>query len=132
MFSDDMQIFNDLYMSIEQLEELKEANMVIGSHSVNHLVMSKLSVAEQEIEIDESFKFIEEKLGKQKIKTFCYPYGGFHTFSKETEGILNNTGCDFSFNVESRNVTMVDLKDRPQALPRYDCNMFKYGQANKG
>ena len=132
MFSNDANIFKDLYMSIEQLEELKEANMVIGSHSVNHFVMSKLSEDDQEIEIGDSFRFIEEKLGKQKIKTFCYPYGGFHTFSQETEDILNDNGCAFSFNVESRDVTMLDFKSRPQALPRYDCNAFPHGKASMG
>ena len=132
IFSDDITIFNDLYMSIEQLQELKESNMVIGSHSVNHFVMSKLSVPVQAFEIGDSFKFIEEQLGTQKIKTFCYPYGGFHTFSQETEDILNDEGCAFSFNVESRDVTMLDFNTRPQALPRYDCNLFPHGKANLG
>ena len=119
-------------MNIKQLQELKEANMVIGSHSVNHFVMSKLSEDEQVYEIENSFNFIEKKLGSQQIKTFCYPYGGFHTFSKETEEILNNYGFDFSFNVENRDVIISDFKNRPQALPRYDCNLFPHGKANLG
>jgi len=131
-FSNDTEIFNNIYMSMEQLKALKEANMVIGSHSVNHFVMSKLSVEEQSYEIVDSFEFIEKNLGKQAIKTFCYPYGGFHTFSEETEKLLNKIQCDFSFNVENRDVTMTDFRTRPQALPRHDCNVFPHGKANLG
>jgi len=42
--------------------------------------------------------------------------------------VLEENGCLFSFNVEPRDMTTQDILSRPQALPRYDCNMFPHGQ----
>ena len=101
--------------------------MVLGSHTVNHPVMSKLSAEEQEKEIVVSFQVIESITGKSALKTFCCPYGGFHTFTPRTEASLEKHACLFSFNVEARDIGKKDLASRRQALPRFDCNAFPYG-----
>ena len=101
--------------------------MVFGSHTVNHPVMSKLSLEMQKYEVDESFKIVDSIVPTSELKTFCYPYGGFHSFTNETEKLLISANCDFSFNVESKNVNNKYLKDRIQALPRFNCNEFPYG-----
>ncbi|MDQ6814471.1 MAG: hypothetical protein M3040_12085 [Bacteroidota bacterium] len=102
--------------------------MVIGSHIISHPVLSKLSAVQQENEISQSFKFVEDVCIILPYKTFCYPYGGSHSFTNETERLLNNEGCSFSFNVEARDVSIANLLVRPQALSRYDCNYFPQGQ----
>ena len=86
---------------------------------------------EQEREIVESFAFLEDVTGSRPI-TFCYPYGGFHTFTEDTEQLLATHGALFSFNVEARDVSTDDIRHRPQALPRHDCNMFPYGKPSFG
>ena len=131
-FSSDEEIFNNLYMNIEQLKEMQDNGMIIGSHSVNHFVFSKLSEDDQHYEINSSFNFLERSIGKPRIKTFCYPYGGFETFNDYTESVLSDCGCDFSFNVEYRDVELKDFENRPQSLPRHDCNQFPYGKASLG
>ncbi len=118
----------DYYLSIDNLKEMKSNGMIIGSHTENHMVMSKISEDVQREEIINSFNFLKNELGEQEIKTFCYPYGGFHTFTERTEELLCDNGCDFSFNVEQRDINVNDLKNRIQALPRFDCNQFKYGE----
>ncbi len=117
-----------LYMQPHHLQALHEAGMIIGSHSVNHPVMSTLAPAEQENEISTSFAFLEAHLGPLSPRTFCYPYGGKSTFTETTEKILEKQGVTLSFAVDPRDITEEDLRNRPQALPRYDCNMFPYGQ----
>ncbi|HDZ5086887.1 TPA: polysaccharide deacetylase family protein [Campylobacter jejuni] len=111
---------------------MHENGMILGSHSVNHCVFSKLANEEQEKEIHDSFNFLEKTIGKLHTKIFCYPYGGFHTFTDFTQKILKDSNCNFSFNVESRDITPNDLIKQPQALPRYDCNEFSFGQSNLG
>jgi peptidoglycan/xylan/chitin deacetylase (PgdA/CDA1 family) len=110
-----------------ELAHMHNSGMILGSHTVNHLVMSKLTVSEQEQEIVSSFEMIESITGKQTLKTFCYPYGGFHTFTPETEKLLESNSCLFSFNVEPRSIDQRDLMTRKQSLPRFDCNAFPYG-----
>lgn len=131
-FSSDRAIFNALYMSEGELKKMHENKMILGSHSINHLVLSKLSEKEQEHEIRGSFDFLQRLLGGFYVKCFCYPYGGFHTFTPFTERLLNAEGVSFSFNVESRDTELKDIKTRPQALPRFDCNEFEYGRASLG
>ncbi|WP_249355257.1 polysaccharide deacetylase family protein [Campylobacter sp. MIT 12-5580] len=131
-FANDELIFKNLYMSEKELIKMHENKMILGSHSVKHFVFSKLSENEQIKEIHHSFDFLEQLLTKLETKLFCYPYGGFHTFTDFTEKSLSEFGVAFSFNVESRDTKLEDLKMRPQALPRYDCNEFDFGKASFG
>ncbi|EAL7040572.1 polysaccharide deacetylase, partial [Campylobacter jejuni] len=128
----DEDIFKNLYMNKDQLKTMHKNGMILGSHSVNHRVFSKLKNEEQEKEIRDSFSFLEKTIGNLNVRIFCYPYGGFHTFTDFTQKTLNNANCNFSFNVESRDVILNDLINYPQALPRYDCNEFDFGKANCG
>ena len=123
---DEEKIVNDFYLSLDEIKTMQTAGMIIGSHSADHPVMSKLSFQEQEIQIENSFSFLEKTTNGLAYKTFCYPYGGFHSFTVET--ILQQNDCLFSFNVESRDIISDDLLHRKQALPRYDCNMFAHGK----
>jgi len=125
-FPNEDELIADFYMTDRELLEMHANGMVLGSHTVNHPVLSKLAVEDQEKEIRESFDLLESVIGKTAMKTFSYPYGGFHTFTSETEKILTENGCLFSFNVESRDIGQQDL-NRRQALPRYDCNEFPFG-----
>ena len=118
----------DFYMTVEQIKELNDKGMLIGSHTVKHPLLSKLTRNEQIQEIKDSFEFLNNVCGGLQHKTFCYPYGGFHSFTSETEMILENENCEFAFNVEHRDVSKLDLSSRRQALPRYDCNHFPFGK----
>ncbi|WPE15953.1 polysaccharide deacetylase family protein [Candidatus Thioglobus autotrophicus] len=123
-FPNEKDMVKKFYLSKDNIIEMHKSGMIIGSHTVNHKVMSRLTLDEQRYEIEESFLFLEELLGPKSVKTFCYPYGGFHSFTKETEVILDKNKCLFSFNVESRDINHSDLADKCQKLPRYNCNMF--------
>ena len=63
-------------MSWDQIKELRQAGMEIGSHTISHPYLSKLPESEQEEEIRGSKEIIERHL-KEKIAHFCYPYGDF-------------------------------------------------------
>ena len=119
---------SDYYMTPAEFKEMHCNGMMIGSHTVSHPVMSKLSGKEQETEIKESFSFLENIVGELNPKTFCYPYGGFASFNDETERILEAESCRFAFNVEPREIQSDDLINRKQALPRFDCNQFQFGE----
>lgn len=118
----------NFYLTVEEINEMNNSDMIIGSHTVTHPVMSKLNVAEQQEEINGSFDFLSSVTNTLEIKTFCYPYGGFHTFTAESEKLLQEANCLFSFNVEHRDISIDDIINRPQALPRYDCNAFLHGK----
>jgi peptidoglycan/xylan/chitin deacetylase (PgdA/CDA1 family) len=129
---DQAALIRDFYLSTEDIADLKAHGMIVGSHSCSHPVMSKLDVESQRRELAQSFDFLERATGGLGVRTFCYPYGGFHSFTADTERLLTELGSEFSFNVEQRDVAERDLLHRPQALPRYDCNQFPHGKARMG
>lgn len=64
------------------------SNWEIGSHSVSHRKLSKISKEEVRAEMAESKKLIEEKTGRV-VTMFSYPHG---RASAETEVIARETG----------------------------------------
>jgi len=120
----------EFYITSEQIKLLQKNGMIVGSHAVSHRVFSKLDIHEQEQEIRESFDYLDEVTGGLDIRTFCYPYGDKGSFNAESERLLEEAGCSFSFKVEPRNITEDDLLISRQALPRFDCNNFMFGKAS--
>jgi len=94
-FPDESRLLHSFYLLPEEIRALQESGMLLGSHTVSHPVLSTLSNNDQQKEIEESFSVLESITGKQSIKTFCYPYGGFHSFTPETERILQKNNCLF-------------------------------------
>jgi peptidoglycan/xylan/chitin deacetylase (PgdA/CDA1 family) len=119
----------ELYVPVDKIKKMQHAGNIIGSHTVSHPVMSKLSKMEQNAEINDSFNYLSANI-KLDVKTYCHPYGGFHSFNEETVKALDNSGVEFSFNVESREICDNDLASSIQFLPRFDCNEFPFGKAS--
>lgn len=120
---------NKFYISEVNLKEMSDYGMIIGSHTVNHPVMSKLNLLEQFNEINVSFDTLI-KIGVCKDKTYCHPHGGFLSFDSNTINLLNEHNVLYSFNVESREIVAEDFIKSKQFLPRFDCNLFDFGQVS--
>jgi peptidoglycan/xylan/chitin deacetylase (PgdA/CDA1 family) len=120
---------SNFYVTADQLVEMSSQNMLIGSHTKSHPVMSKLSAQEQCAEIESSFGFLSS-LCQLPLRTYCHPYGGFHSFNDDTVRLLKNCRVDFSFNVEGREINSDDRLRSIQYLPRFDCNQFQFGSAS--
>ena len=117
------------YISEDNISTMEDNGMVIGSHTVSHPVMSKLSLTEQCNEVSESFNVLS-KICSLKHKTYSHPYGGFHSFNEDTISVLKDNNVDYSFNVESRQICLSDFKNGRHRLPRFDCNEFPFGKAS--
>jgi peptidoglycan/xylan/chitin deacetylase (PgdA/CDA1 family) len=129
MFASDDNLLNSFYLSVEEIKEMQNSGMIIGSHTNDHWVMSKLDEKAQENQIKSSFEWLQSIIPSERCRTFCYPYGGAHSYNADTEILLKKYGVEFSFSVEPRDIDTNDLLNMNQALPRYDCNLFPYGQA---
>lgn len=64
------------YMNVEQILEMHNAGWEVGSHSMNHLDLSKVNAEMARAEIVGSRKALEDMLGIP-ILTFAYPFGAF-------------------------------------------------------
>jgi peptidoglycan/xylan/chitin deacetylase (PgdA/CDA1 family) len=68
---------DDLFtpMSWAQLQSLDPALITIGSHTVNHPILTTLDRAAQDHEISHSRVWLEQQL-QRPVPLFCYPNGG--------------------------------------------------------
>ena len=66
------------YLTWEQCIEMKNSGLVeIFSHSKRHVFYNNLPVRAIRDDVTNSYKIIEENLGKQDLKVFAYPYGAY-------------------------------------------------------
>jgi len=115
--ADEAAFASELYMSVDQIEELRAAGMHIGSHGYSHAWLNHLSADEQASEIDQSLGFLRNLGVPSENWTMCYPYGGFNGALLQH---LENRSCRLGFGVEAR---IADLdRDNYLVLPRIDTN----------
>lgn len=117
------------YIHPKNIKKMEDSGMIIGSHGESHPVMSKLNKSSQKQQIIRSFDYLHS-ICKMEHKSYCHPYGGFHSFDNKTIEILNENKVQYSFNVESRDLEENDLLKKRHLLPRYDCNEFQFGKSS--
>jgi peptidoglycan/xylan/chitin deacetylase (PgdA/CDA1 family) len=107
----------ELYMSLDQVGQLHETGMHVGSHGYSHAWLNHLSPAAQQTEIDLSLGFLRRAGIPLENWTMCYPYGGFDDSLLD---VLRGRECKLGFTVEAR---VADLeRDGRLTLPRIDTN----------
>lgn len=84
------------YLTWDQVKELHKSSWDILPHGMTHPHLPMLSAAKQKIQIVESRRLIEERLGS-KADVFCYPYG---EFNNDTLAILKEAGFRYAFTIQ--------------------------------
>jgi len=119
-FFDETKLFNDVYLSKKEIIELELNGNIIGSHTISHPVLSRLSYIDQYNEIKQSFDFINT-IVNQNYRSFCYPYGYKSSYNQDTLKILKdlkvNDACIFDNKIQKNNINRFELS-------RIDCNQF--------
>lgn len=108
---------DELYVSEQNLGEMRAAGMEIGSHGYAHDWLDSLPVAQQAADIDRSLDLLERIGVARQGFYFCYPYGAY---TGETVDILRARDCAAA-------VTTKVALARPDTanlleLPRLDTN----------
>jgi peptidoglycan/xylan/chitin deacetylase (PgdA/CDA1 family) len=88
-------------MTESELREWMAAGHEIGSHSLRHLRLSRLSQRDAREEITASKKKLEDILGAP-VRHFCYPYGDWNEALRDL--VLDagyQTGCTLNFGVNT-------------------------------
>lgn len=65
------------FIPIQALREMAETGMEIGSHTLTHPRLAKISPAQARKEIFDSRKRLEDALGREVV-SFCAPYGNWN------------------------------------------------------
>ena len=86
------EIDNIRYLSWDNCLEMQSSGLVeIFSHSKRHIFYDKVSIRTIRDDVLESYKAIDDNLGKKDFKVFAYPYGAY---TKGTVRTLKNNGID--------------------------------------
>ena len=78
-------------MNWEQIRDLAASGMEIGSHTVNHPILSRIPEKQVWYEIAESKKRLENQL-RQSVTSFCYPNGKKEDFNETAKRLLKKAG----------------------------------------
>lgn len=114
---DEQSFADELYLNENQLREMLDAGMWIGSHGDEHLWLNSLLAKEQRHEIDASLDFLAGLGVQTRDWVMCYPFGGYDDSLLE---ILREKGCALGLTV---NVGVANLsKHDALLLPRLDTN----------
>lgn len=109
--NDEFNFSKDLYLEVNQIEEMSNEGMVIGGHGD---ISENLTLLDNyKSDINESIKFISKY--SEKI-TFSYPNGGFND---EIKNYMSETGCYLSYTTVPSTLTDLDDIDYLE-FPRYD------------
>ena len=109
----------ELYMNIDEVQNLVKSGMYVGSHGSRHYWLDKISFDEQEKDIQESLTFIEKIGAVSKDWVMCYPYGAYNN---ATLALLHKYQASAAITTEARIANLTN--DNPFELPRLDTNDF--------
>ena len=109
----------ELYMSVNEVRELINNGMYVGSHGSMHYWLNKISPEEQEKDIKQSLNFLESVGASTRDWVMCYPYGAYND---STLSLLEKFEAALGITTEMR---VANLKaDNSFTLPRLDTNDF--------
>jgi peptidoglycan/xylan/chitin deacetylase (PgdA/CDA1 family) len=119
-FFNEEELFKEVYLSIDDIKKLALNGSIVGSHTVTHKVLSRLSYQEQYSEIESSFNFIN-RITKQDYKSFAYPYGYKSSYNSDTLKVLEELNVDDACIFDNK---AQQVKIKRYELSRIDCNQF--------
>ena len=85
-----------LFMNWAEAAALVQGSMAIGSHTHDHLSMSKVSFQAQVAQLTRSHEVPRRNLGAD-VKAFAYPYGSRDAFNGDTMAALEQCGFEIAF-----------------------------------
>jgi len=83
-------------MTWDEIRELRNGGMSIGSHTNTHTVLATLPGEEQRRELEESKAALEERLGAP-VRSIAYPVGTPAHFTAETCRLAQEAGYEAAF-----------------------------------
>lgn len=80
-----------LMLSWDNIREMNEQGIEFGAHTITHPILTNVPLDQAKLEIVESKKTIEQKLG-ESVTSFCYPNGFSSDYNSNIIQILKDNG----------------------------------------
>jgi peptidoglycan/xylan/chitin deacetylase (PgdA/CDA1 family) len=89
-------LVTDLWMTWDMLREMQTNGMTIGGHTVTHPILANMSADQQDWEIGECQRRIQQEL-RVPVRAFSYPIGKTTSFNEFTRAALQRHGFRWAF-----------------------------------
>jgi peptidoglycan/xylan/chitin deacetylase (PgdA/CDA1 family) len=86
----------ELFLGWDQVRQLADAGMSVGSHGQSHRALAGLDDIAQRRELTESKRFLESSLGRE-VTAIAYPFGWEGTFTARTIELAIEAGYRLAF-----------------------------------
>jgi len=116
---DPSDFLGQIYMSENNVAEMKYAGMEIGSHGATHDWLEDMSPEEQENDINQGIRYISRtiSMGEGAGSTFAYPYG---SYNQQTLNLISTLDISHAFTTKKG---FFELGLSPVLeIPRFDAN----------
>jgi hypothetical protein len=82
----------------KQVKEMSDGGITFGAHTLNHSMLTRMSLEDARKEIADSKRVLEEKIQKS-VNFFSYPYGTKYDFNEDIRNIIRDSGyaCALTF-----------------------------------
>jgi peptidoglycan/xylan/chitin deacetylase (PgdA/CDA1 family) len=129
-----IEVQSDQLMTWEQVIEVSQHGVAIGSHTHTHRVLATLNEKQQLWELRESKAALERRLG-QEVSTIAYPAGRHGNFTAASMRIAEQCGYRSAFSFHSggnqlRSITPFDIHRIPaldSCDPMFKCSVIQPG-----
>ena len=117
--ADPFDFASELYMSLDNVKQLVDCGMYVGSHGYRHMWLNNESSASQAVEIDMSLQFLADVGASTRDWIMCYPYGGYNDVTLD---LLRTRRC--LLGLTTKNGFAKIRADSLLELARFDTNDF--------
>jgi peptidoglycan/xylan/chitin deacetylase (PgdA/CDA1 family) len=115
--ADEADFLSNIYMTEENLLELVDSGMEIGSHGRAHEWFEDMTHQEQLSDLESGIHYLSELLPDYRPKSFSYPYG---SYNKTTLDLIEQVNFTYAYTVKKD--FFDSLKDSFLEIPRFDAN----------
>ncbi len=98
----------------QQIREMQQNGISIGSHTMNHPTLSEIDIGAANLEISNSKRYLEEKF-QTPVSYFAYPKGGKRHYNNDIKAIVQSNRYKASFTMVN---DILDSKKNYFELPR--------------
>lgn len=102
---DENSLAEELYMNLNQLQEISTSGHYIGGHGSSHKRLTTLSEDQLCAEIEDSLKLVQGASGSTKFWCMCYPHGSVNECVCQA---LRDANCSAAFTIEARELSDAD------------------------
>ena len=118
VFGPEHDIVGRLYLSVDELRQLKNDGFDIGSHTHTHAILSRLDAQQQRSELTTTAHFFRDQLDLP-VSHVAYPYGRLGTWNNDTKRLMKELGYQGGLTMARRIVRPQDVNARWE-IPRFD------------